>query len=255
MPNDTTLRSLIHAALDSSPIPELDLTTIHRRAAQPKRAPAPQLRKRRIAAIVLAIALPTVAFAATPQLGIQATLRRLAIAYFGPKAETSIEHGYSLGRPRTFTSPGPLGRVNSVKVILFNKHQVVAMPLAMAVRRASEDFHVIVPSVPAAWGKPGSATYVNNTIDYTYLFGSRESVLVTIAKTKRTPSRQVKPHKFQGFTARFNGSGHLISSHLMHIAGFSLGDEILTLASPNIPIGQLDAIGTAAGGREIGHSN
>lgn len=248
MPNDTTLRARIHAALASSTPPALDLAAVHYRAENPVRTVKAAPRKGRIAAIALAIAIPAVAFAATPQSLIQATLQHLAIAYFGPKANTTMIHGFSLGRPGATSSTGNSSKDDSVKILVFNKHPVVAMPLAEAVKLASRDFRVFVPVVPESWGKPGYATYVNKMIDYSYSFKPHESVLVTIMKISKESTSSVKSHKFQAFTARFNGHGRLVSSHLMHVVGFALGDESVTFGSPNISTSQLNKIVRAMGG-------
>ena len=253
MPNDTTLRSLIHAALDSSPIPELDVTTIHRRASLPVRRESTR-RKHRIAAIALAISIPVVAFAATPQSMIRATLHQLAIAYFGPKATSGLARALpGAGERQQMVRIMNNFKDTSTKSVTFINGKIVhPIPLTDAVKQASHDFRVVLPRHLPAGAAITTAIYAGGTLSYGYSLRGGGVLNVTIERANATNLKPV--HQLAAFTARFAKDGRLIRSTRVNVARFALADETITLLSARLSAAQLLSVGKQMGGREIGSS-
>ncbi|MGC8485157.1 MAG: hypothetical protein ACP5O6_05920 [Candidatus Baltobacteraceae bacterium] len=253
MPNDTILRARIHSALATMPIPKADLAAIHTRATLPVRN-GDTRRQGRIAAIALAIAIPAVAFAATPQSMIQATLHRLAIAYFGPSAAHGLAHALpNVGEQQRMVRIMKTLKGKNVKSVTFINGTIVhPIPLADAVQQASHDFHVILPQYLPAGAASTTAIYAGGTLSYGYRLHGGGIIDVTI---ERANARNIKPvRKLGAFTARFSKDGRLVRSARVNIVRFALGDEAMTLQSARLSAAQLLAIGKQMGAREIGSS-
>ena len=253
MPNDTILRARIHSALAATPFPKPDLAAIHRRAALPAQSGSTR-RSGRIAAIALAIAVPAVAFAATPQSMIQATLHRLAIAYFGPSAAHELARTLpNAEQQRRMVRIMKTFNGQNVKSVTFINGKIVhPIPLADAVRQASHDFHVVLPQHFPAGAVPTGAIYAGGTLSYGYRLHGGGVLDVTL---ERADAQNIKPaRKLRAFTAQFSKDGRLVRSARVNIVRFAIGDEAMTLQSARLSIAQLAAIGEQAGAREIGSS-
>ncbi len=254
MPNDTILRSRIRAALSTAPVATPDLAEIHRRAAEPNRARTAQPRNRRIAAIALAIALPAVAFAATPHSLIQATLHRLAATYFEPKMASGIARALptSSTMQRMVRIEKTLRSGNAKSVTYLNGSIVHPVPFSVALAQAEHDFHVVLPQPNSAWAKTPTAMYVGGTLSYGYRLRSGGVLDVSV---KRANAQNTKPVGILGaFTAKFSKNGRLLHSTRVNIASFAVADEVITFQSARLSVAQLVAIGKRMNGREIGHS-
>ncbi len=236
MPNDTILRDRIRGALASTPAPSLDLAAVHHRAENPERAAAAAPRKRQIAAVALAIAIPAVAFAATPHSLIRATLQHLAVAYFGPTTASHLA--------------GALPNASQQRRIM--KAIEHPIPLADAVRAASREFHVLLPKRLPAGAKVMQAIYADGTLSYGYRLQGGGVFDITV---KRATAENSKPaQKLGAFTARFSEDGRLIRSARVNIVRFAVADEIIDFQSARLSEAQLATIGKAMGGRELGKS-
>ncbi len=253
MPNDTILRARIHSALAATPFPKPDLAAIHRRAALPARR-GDTRRSGRIAAIALAIAVPVVAFAATPQSMIQATLHRLAIAYFGPSAAHELAHALpNAGQQRRMVRIMKTLKGKNVKSVTFINGTIVhPIPLADAVQQASHDFHVVLPQHLPAGAASTTAIYAGGTLSYGYRLHGGGILNVTIERANARNIKHVR--KLGAFTAQFSKDGRLVRSARVNIVRFAVGDEAMTLQSARLSAAQLLAIGKQMGAREIGSS-
>ena len=236
MPNDTILRDRIRGALVSTPAPSLDLAAVHRRAENPQRPAAAAPRKRQIAAVALAIAIPAVAFAATPESLIRATLQHLAVAYFGPTTASHLA--------------GALPNASQQRRIMKAIEHPIS--LADAVRAASHDFHVQLPKRLPAGAKAMQAIYAGGTLSYGYRLQGGGELGVTVKRATAENSKTAQ--KLDAFTARFSKDGRLIRSARVNIVRFAVADEIIDFQSARLSEAQLATIGKAMGGRELGRS-
>ncbi|HUY11458.1 MAG TPA: hypothetical protein VMV73_04260 [Candidatus Dormibacteraeota bacterium] len=251
MPNDTTLRARIHDALTSTPTPALDLTAVRNRATRIAAATPTRKSRRRFAALALAFAIPAVAFAATPQSLMRATMAHLAELYFGPKVATrfSESNAVAVTAAQVTKVMKEMHGHGSHTIVFVDGKRVTPMPLAQAVTHASRDFHVTLPRQLPADAKPGLATYAGGTLSYAYQLAAGAKLTVSIEKA--TP-RRVKSHRaIVGLTARFSKSGALLKSARINLARFAVGDEVIDFGSTALSVKQLVAIGAAMGGREL----
>lgn len=246
MLNNITLRARVHAALTSIEPAALDLAAIRTRAAI-NTSTTTQQPRRRIAAITLAIAIPAVAFAATPQVGIQATMARLAQLYFGPTEAARIAAA-SATLPTSKIIDQTYGKTTRSTVFIGGK-RVDELPLAQAVERASRDFNVVIPRKLPDGAKAGTATYTFGTLMYAYALPGGDTITVSIEKTSH--KRLNATHKLFGLTANFSPSGRLLKSARMNFVEYVVGDEIVTLGSTTMSVPQLSAIGVSMGGRKL----
>ena len=254
MPNDTILRDRIRGALASTPAPSLDLAAVHHRAENPERAAAAAPRKRQIAAVALAIAIPAVAFAATPESLIRATLQHLAVAYFGPTTASHLAGALpNASQQRRMVRIMKRLKGSGTKSVTFVDGAIVhPISLADAVRAASHDFHVQLPKRLPAGAKAMQAIYAGGTLSYGYRLQGGGELGVTV---KRATAENSKPvHKLDAFTARFSKDGRLIRSARVNIVRFAVADEIIDFQSARLSEAQLATIGKAMGGRELGKS-
>uniref|UniRef100_E6PF42 Uncharacterized protein n=1 Tax=mine drainage metagenome TaxID=410659 RepID=E6PF42_9ZZZZ len=254
MPNDTTLRARIHAALASSTPPALDLAAVHYRAENPVRTVKAAPRKGRIAAIALAIAIPAVAFAATPQSLIRATMHHLAIAYFGATAANNLAQALpNAGQQQRMVRIMKTFKGTSTKSVTFINGAIVhPIPLADALQQASHEFHVVLPQHLPGGASSTDAIYAGGTLSYGYRLRGGGVLDVTV---KRATKQNSKPaRKLGAFTARFSKDGRLLRSARVNIVRFAVADEVIDFQSARLSSAQLAAIGRQMGGREIGSS-
>ncbi len=231
MLNETTTRNAIHAHFDGAAIPTMNLAAVRQRAA----GMAPEqngFRKRRVAWIAVAIAIPAIAFAASPTERMMQTLLKLSTSY-GTEPKGAINVGNHLA-------------MEASSGVTIDGKAIPYVPIMAAIARANQDFHVVLPKTPAKWGVPKNAYYDDLTgLSYT-LGGSRTGdPQLSVSIQKRNPMAKTF---VSGFSSEFDDEGKLISSKRIYPFAFSLDDENVTIQAFKVSRNELMEILRASKG-------
>ena len=231
MLNETTTRNAIHAHFAGAVIPAMSLAAVRQRAIG-MTSERNGFRKRRVAWIAVAIAIPAIAFAASPTERMMQTLLKLSISY-GTEPKGAILVGDHLA------TEGSSGVTIDGKAIPY-------VPITTALKRANREFRVVLPKTPAKWGAPKNAYYDASTgLSYT-LGGSRSSdPQISVNIQKRNPWAKTF---VSGFSSSFDDEGKLVSSKREYPFAFSVDDENVTMQASNVSRSELMDIVRASKG-------